>query len=52
MTNKNSTITAPTYTKIKVIAKNSASNKIQILAAEKKDKIKNSTAFAALINLV
>jgi hypothetical protein len=30
------------------MAKNSASNKIQILAAEKNDKIKNNTALAAL----
>jgi hypothetical protein len=30
------------------MAKNSASNKIQILAAEKNDRIKNKTALAAL----
>ena len=47
-TNRNKTITAPRYTRTKVIPKNSARNKSQIPAACEKARIKLSTACTGL----
>ena len=47
-TNRNSTITAPTYTNTSTMARNSACSSIQMPAAEKKDSTRNSTAWTGL----
>ena len=51
-TNKNSTITAPTYTSTSVIARNSASNVIQIQAAEKNDRTRNKAALTGFRTVI